>query len=696
MTDLLAKKTHFTWGSSQQLAFDTLKEALTTSPILAAPDFSAPFTLTTVSADASDFAIGAVLTQGEREQERTVAYLSRKLKPAEMNYPVHERELLAIIFALKQWRHYLMGRPFLIKTDHHGLKTIQSTPGLTGRRARWSELLQDYAFDIKYIKGNSNVVADALSRRPDLRLGLMFLTSVTPEVAETILDLHKDILSAAAEDKEYQRTLRAAQRRPGKFTVGTDALLYYQSTSGPRLYIPSSLRGSLMYEAHDTLISGHLGMDKTFAKLSRRFYWPSMERTVRDYVKTCATCQRTKPESKSPPGLMQPNAVPARPWEIITMDLITQLPKTEQGHSAIITFVDRLTKMAHFVPCSNEIDAAGVARAFMTTVFRLHGLPSVLISDRDPKFTSEFWQTLFRSLGTQLNMSTARHPQTDGQSERMNRTIEEMLRAYVTPLKLNDWDEHLPALEFAYNDSVQASTGATPFFLNYGQHPRSVLDAVLPVQPHPGPARPAVNYQRALQDRVTSAQRRIQLAQDRQARYVNKSRRDITFNVGDLVLLSSRGINPPSASSHAAKFQPKFYGPFKILEVLSPVTYRLQLPDHWQIHDVFNVCTLRQFYSDGRYQPPPPPVDFDEDGTPNFRVASLRAHRPASAPKDKAKMYLVAWEGYPEEDWSWVRYADIHHTSAFDHYVGRPEQPLPPEPVQPLRRSTRRAKLTKT
>lgn len=698
LTDLLSKKTAFKWGTDQQRAFDALKDALTSTPVLSAPDFSADFTVTTVSADASDFAIGAVLTQGEKTSERPIAFLSRKLKPAEVNYPVHERELLAIIYALKQWRHYLMGRPFKIKTDHHGLRYIQTTPNLTGRRAHWSELLQEYEFDISYIKGNANIVADALSRRPDLRLGLM-LQSATLETASSILSLHQDILSAASSDKEYQRTIRAARRGAGKFTIGSDDLLYYQGTTGhgPRLYIPTPLRKTLMYEAHDSVISGHLGMDKTYEKLARRFYWPSMESSVRDYVKTCATCQRNKPELKVPQGLLSSNPVPTKPWEVISMDLITHLPRTKQGHTAIITFVDRLTKMAHFHTCDDNIGATGVARAFMESVFRLHGLPSVIISDRDPKFTSEFWETLFKSLGTRLNMSTARHPQTDGQSERMNRTIEEMIRSYVTPLRLDDWDEHLPALEFAYNDAVQSSTGSTPFYLNYGQHPRSVLDVSLPSATGRKSARAAHDFQSAMQEVIQSAKRKMAAAQERQAAVANRKRRDVTFNKDQLVFLSSKGINPPSSSDQATKFQPQYYGPFAITEVLSPLTYRLAIPAHWKCHDVFHVRVLRECHSDGRDQPPPPPVDWDPDGTPNYKVASLRAHRPKTAPRDKAREYLVEWEGYPEEEWSWVKYKDIFHTSAFDHYVGRPEQPLSAEPACPEpRHKRRRSKKSKS
>lgn len=700
LTSLLAERSTFIWGPEQQQSFEALKAALSSAPILSAPDFTSPFAVTTVSADASDFAIGAVLTQGEKDTLKTIAYLSRKLNPAERNYPVHERELLAIIFALKQWRHYLMGRPFTIHTDHHGLQHIQTTPGLTGRRARWSELLQEYEFDLKYIKGNTNIVADALSRRPDLRLGLM-LSSISTSTVSSVLSLHQDILSAASSDKIYQKAMQSARRstKPGRFTIGTDDLLYYQGTQGPRLYIPESLRDHVMYEAHDSPTAGHLGMDKTLDKLVRRFYWPNMEASVRAYVKTCTACQRNKPDNKPPIGLAKPNAIPSRPWEIISMDLITQLPRTQSGHTAIVTFVDRLTKMAHFVPCSTTITATALADIFLNTIFRHHGLPEVIISDRDPKFTSKFWASLFKTLGTRLNMSTARHPQTDGQSERTNRTLEEMLRAYVQPPRHDDWDKHLPALEFAHNDSVQASTGATPFFLNYGQHPRSILDVAYPSDSNQS-SQAALDVHQVVRSAVETAQKNMQVAQDRQAKNHDRKRRDIQFQVNDQVMLLSEGIQPPSASSTAAKLQPKYYGPFPVKEVKSAVTYRLGLPGHFKIHDVFHVSKLRPFFAASREQPPPPPVDFADDGTPEYRVASIRDHRPSSKPKLHAHRYLVEWEGYPEEEWTWEPRSNVEHTAAFDIYVGRPIQPLPEEsppeepPPAPTRRSTRTRQRT--
>lgn len=678
LTDLTGKRVQFTWGDTQQQAFDALKKALTTAPVLSAPDFSVPFNVTTLTTDASDYAIGAVLTQGEKSDLRTIAYLSRKLNPAECNYPVHERELLAIIYALKQWRHYLLGHPFQIQTDHHGLQHIQSTPGLTGRRARWSELLQEFDFNIKYIKGHTNIVADALSRRPDLRLDVM-LAPVTTRSASNVLDLHHSIKQAATTDPAYQTLMATDLTNSPTYTIGTDGLLYkLDARHGNRLYIPTSLRESLLYEAHDTPTAGHLGQDKTLERLIRRFYWPEMEDSVRQYVRTCASCQRNKVEQQPPIGLQSANAIPTHPWSIISLDLIVDLPKTPNGHNAIITFVDRLTKMSHFVPCDTNITAPELAQHFLDHIYRHHGLPSIIISDRDPKFVSNFWQSTFKLLGTKFNMSTARHAQTDGQSERMNRTLEQMLRAFVKPPHHTDWDKWLPTLEFAYNDSVQASTGATPFFLNYGQHPKSILDVALPRE-STGTSQAAADWLSNIHTAIETAQEHMQKAQDRQTAYANRKRRDITFSVGDLVLLSSSGINPPSASSTAIKLQPKFYGPFPVEEVLSPLTYRLGLPPHFKIHPVVHASKLKPFHASDRHQPPPPPASVDPDGTPLFVVEAIHKHRPANVDRLKGRSYLVEWQGFPEEDWTWEKRADVEHTAAFDIYVGRPIQPLPEE-----------------
>src|ERR1051325_4161804 len=195
-----------------------------------------------------------------------------------------------------------------------------------------------------------------------------------------------------------------------------------------------------------------------------------MFKDVKKCINSCDSCQRNKSNNQQTAGLLQTLPTPTTRWQQITMDFIVQLPKTPRGYDAITVFVDRLSKRAHFIPCTTDITAPGVAKLFFENIFRLHGLPKTIISDRDPKFTSKFWTALFKLLETKLAMSTAFHPQTDGQTERMNRTLEEMLRAYTT-YHQNQWDECLSATEFAYNNSKQTSTGQTPFELDNGQHP---------------------------------------------------------------------------------------------------------------------------------------------------------------------------------------------------------------------------------
>ncbi|KAJ9522563.1 hypothetical protein QJQ45_008332 [Haematococcus lacustris] len=457
---------------AQQSAFDALKQALITTPVLIAPDPSQPYTL---RCDASTVGIGAVLSQGTGSAERVVAYYSRKLLPAEQNYPTHEQELLSLVEALKVWRHYLLGASFHLFTDNWATKHIQTQPRLECRRqARWMEVIQEYDCIIDHIPGKQNVVADALSRRSDYHLFTVGrrVQHTPAHAAESAIYISlprlQRIRDAAATDPQYQRHLAAALKGRARQFFVQDSLLYHTGRGASLLYIPAGpLRTDLLCEAHDVPTSGHLGRDKTYQRLSRLVFWPRMAAAVHDYIRTCTHCQRNKSSTTKPFGLLQPLPVPQHRWEQVSMDLITQLPVTPTGHDAIVVFVDKLTKMIHTVPTTTTVSAPDLAQLFFDSVFRYHGLPKVIISDRDPGFTSTFWQQLFAKTGTHLNISTANHPQTDGQTERANRTLEDMLRNYVSP-HYTDWDNHLTAAEFAYNASVQASTGYSPFMLNSG------------------------------------------------------------------------------------------------------------------------------------------------------------------------------------------------------------------------------------
>jgi hypothetical protein len=327
------------------------------------------------------------------------------------------------------------------------------------------------------------------------------------------------------------------------------------------------------------------------------------------------------------------------------MDYITGLPCTAAGYDAVYVVLDRLTKMAHFIPCTKDITAVGTAQLFVREVVRLHGYPLDIVSDRDAKFSSEFWRKLFELVGTKQRMSSAFHPQTDGGTERLNRILEEYLRAYVNP-EQNDWDQWLPLAEFAYNNSKQESIGCTPFYLNYGRHPRlPETPAVSGVRNHA-----AAELAVQLEQRVTAAKSLLQAAQQRQKRYADKKRREVQFTVGDMVMLDTRNIKLRTPG--AQKLMPKYIGPFKVLERFGPVAYKLDLPHNMhRMHPVFHVSLLHAYKADGRRQPPPPPIRFaDEDW---FELDSILGERTVRKNRRQITQYLCAFKGHGPEANEW-------------------------------------------
>ena len=645
LTALLHKDKEFQWNTPEQEAFEMLKEKLTTAPVLLLPDPTKPFTVTT---DASDFAIGAVLTQDHGHGEQPVAYESRKLSPAELNYPVHEKELLAIVHAIRLWRMYLEGQRFTVVTDHASLEYIKTQANLSRRQARWLETLQANDFTVRYRPGKTNVVADALSRQPQLAAITILATRLADDQAfeegyatdnyfapilETLID------PASATEKQHARA-RNFELKDNRIYLKKDQ----------RLIIPQSqpLRSHILREHHDIDIAGHPGIDKTLDAIMRHYYWPKMGKDVRKYVLTCDLCQRNKSSNQQPAGLLQPLPTPTKRWEEVTMDFIVQLPLTRNGHDAIVVFVDRLTKRSHFVPMHTSATAPEVAKIFFCEIFKHHGLPKAIISDRDAKFTSHFWQALFHQLGTKTAMSTAFHPQTDGQTERLNRTLEEMLRIYAT-YKQDQWDEYLPAAEFAYNNAKQASTGFTPFELDCGQHPMTPLAMAQPKQSHV-PAANDFKYHWDTMIKITKDA--LMEAQDRQTKYANQHRRHLAFKEGDQVLLSMKNINNPiDRNRPTRKLTPRFAGPYTISKVISETAYRLDLPNSMKIHPVFHVSLIKPYKLSpeefGRIVPPP--AIITPEGTEEYEVEAILDKRILR----KTPQYLIKWKGYPLHDATW-------------------------------------------
>jgi hypothetical protein len=652
MSELTKDTVKFEWGERQQSAFMQLKEAMLTAPVLTLPDPTLPFVVQT---DASGYAVGAVLMQDQGKGLQPIAFLSKKMLDAETRYPTHEQELLAIICALKTWRHYLSGRKFRVLTDHHSLQHFKTQPQLSGRQTRWKDVIAEFDFDIEYIEGKSNIVADGLSRRPDHVQHSTALLSEAPAMQiSAVTSLLADIFEASQQDPEYRLALKKRQTGSSTFTV-QGGLLYH---IGDRLVIPNSqsLRVRLMHECHDTPLGGHLGKDKTIEQVKRRFYWLGMDADITSYVTSCDACQRNKPSQQAKMGPLMPLPIPVRPWQVVSLDLIVHLPRSRNGYDAIVVFVCKLTKMVHFVATTTNVTAPQLAQLFLREVVRLHGVPESILSDRDPRFTAHFWRAFWSQLGTTLTMSTAYHPQTDGQTERANRTLEEMLRSRVN-FQQTDWDEHLSAAELATNNAIHASTGFTPFYLNYGQEVQLPLDQAIAAH------RPSNNPEasariRRLHADLTRARTHIERAQQRQARYSDQNRRSVTFAVGDSVLLSTEHLRLVGSDTRTPKFTYRYIGPFKIKRVINDNAYELDLPSQLQIHPVLNISRLKA-YRDGHQQFPsraqpdhrPPPEVILEDGAALYEVESIMAKRG----RGRLVEYLVKWRGYPHWEATWEK-----------------------------------------
>jgi hypothetical protein len=427
---------------------------------------------------------------------------------------------------------------------------------------------------------------------------------------------------------------------------------------GDRIVIPLSerdtdgltLREQAMRLAHD-VVGAHLGIAKTLARIGAHYWWPGMRGDVEHWIMTCTECQRNKPHHNKSQGLYQALPIPRDRWDSISMDFIVSLPAaTGTANDCILVIVDRFTKLAKFIPCRSTLTAAQCVHLVLDHwVFQGGGIPYSIVSDRDTRFTSKLWTEFMHVWGVEKRMSTAFHPQTDGQTERMNRTLEEMLRHVVNPI-MDNWEQVLPQVQFAYNSAVQSSTGMTPFMAAYGSTPRTPLTPMVDIKTVKHPAVSGlVSDLQSISERVRSA---LQLAQQRQTSYANRCRREREFQVGDGVLLSTQNLNlkgPKDRTMAARKLLPRFVGPFKVVRRVGQVAYELELPSNWRVHPVFHVSLLVPWHVSFR-QATPPPVMLLEDGSLEYEVEQILE---ADMDKGKAKRYLVKWKGYGHEHNTW-------------------------------------------
>jgi hypothetical protein len=667
MTQLIKKENKFVWSEACENSFQELKKRLTTAPVLTLPDIRKDFE---IYCDASKQGLGCVLMQ----MGKVVAYASRQLRPHEENYPTHDLELAAVVHALKIWRHYLIGNRCEIYTDHKSLKYIFTQSDLNLRQRRWLELIKDYDVGINYHPGKANVVADALSRKAYSN-NLMIQAS-QPELYEEFRKLNLNV--AIAEDEkmlEVRHTLedqvREAQANDEEIKIIRECIKsgeapdYTEDDKGVvwfkgRLLVPNrnEIKDMIMREAHESAYSIHPGSTKMYHDLRENFWWSSMKKEIAEFVSLCDTCRRVKAEHQKPAGLLQPLKVPEWKWEEIGMDFITGLPRTSSGYDSIWVIVDRLTKSAHFIPVKTTYTGAALADLYMSRIVCLHGVPKKIVSDRGTQFTSRFWERVHETLGTQLNFSTAYHPQTDGQTERVNQILEDMLRACALTYK-RSWDKSLPYAEFSYNNSYQASLQMSPFEALYGRKCRT------PLNWHEVGERRVFGPDtiEEAEKQVKVIQERLKVAQSRQKSYADKRRNDLSFELRDLVYLKVSPLRGMRRFGIKGKLAPRYIGPFEITARRGEVAYQLALPEKLSnVHNVFHVSQLKKCFKRPEEEAQKTSLDeieVQDDLTYEEYPIKILDEKVRTTRKNVIKFCKVQWSNHSEEEGTWEREEDL-------------------------------------
>lgn len=638
LNDLLKKNEIFVWTQAHQMAFESLKHALLTTPVLALPNFEKTFVVET---DASDRGLGAVLMQ----EQHPIAYLSRALGPRLRGLSTYEKESLAILLAVDRWRPYLRQSPFVIRTDQRALSHLDEQRLTTPWQQKALTKLLGLQYSIEYKKGCNNQVADALSRHPSLSMGeLLAVTVGTP-------DWLQEITEGYLVDPLTQQLI-SKMKEPAhniKHLVWDDGLLRYKR----KIWVGGNqiMQQKILQTLHSGAIGGHSGIHATLQRVRQLFAWPRMKLTVQQFIEGCAVCTQAKPEHVKYPGLLKPLDVPDAAWQVVTLDFVEGLPKSD-GYNSVLVVVDKLTKYAHFLPLSHPYTAAQVAQTYFDNIFKLHSMPVALVSDRDKVFTSKFWQQLFRLTKTELRMSTAYHPQTDGQTERVNQCMETYLRCFISssPTK---WIKWLPLAEFWYNTAYHSAIRTSPFQALYGHAPR-----YLGITPDSVPVHDLQEWLQERQLMTAVLKQHLHRANNRMKHFADGKRTDRAFQVGDWVYLRLQPYIQTSLAMRAnSKLAFRYFGPFQVDQKIGDRSYRLQLPPKSRLHPVFHVSLLRKGAPPGPVHQELPAID---DASPHLQVPEqVLQTRQVQRRRKTLEQVLIKWTTLPASLATWENVEEL-------------------------------------
>jgi hypothetical protein len=720
----------FHWRPIHQQCFDMIKRICCKTPVIQPIDAKRNEPIWLIC-DASKSGVGAMYGQGPNWQQcRPAGFMSKKFTTAQQHYAVHELETLAILEALQKWEDKLVGYKIHVITDHKALEFFKTQSVLSHRQRRWMDYMSRFDFDITYIKGELNKVADCLSRyyendtdadvhephdyvRADARIDPTGEDLPAPrfhEITEKVIEIRalregemrrskrlqerreervieaqvlaeanakepyvptnasgptvnddreaitidedvtlEDTLfqryagetPTALEDDGFIRNIKAGYSEDKLFTLILEKPQDYTGfsiregiirTTNPRgdevVCVPRNrnLITQLIDQAHNAL--GHFGDQRTTEYIRRWYWWPQVTKDVREFCKTCEACQRAKGSNQHPTGKLHPLPIPIKPWDSIGMDFIGPFPESK-GFNYLWVIICRMTSMVHLIPVHTRMKASELSWIYRREIVRLHGLPSSIVSDRDSKFTSKWWRELHKTLGTKLLMSTSFHPQTDGQTERANRSVGQIFRTVVRHDQ-KDWIDRVDLTEFAINASISGTTKYAPFELNGGYMPSMIreirADEVIP---------------KGIKAFATQALQNLAEAHDAiiesrvfQTHSANARRREEpTISHGDLVFLSTKNLNLPKG--RASKLCPKYVGPYKILHAKHETSnYTLELPTALQarrLHPTFHVSLLRPYHASDDAMFPnrvhPEPYDFGAADDQEWFVEEIVGHR---------------------------------------------------------------------